>query len=184
MAPLDPFAEAFDSIPLRTASGEGVLGAPTAWERGDEFTPRRETPGHYLIDDAGGRFRIDRASGLISLKDAALLDHEPDAIHAVRLRVVEPSGQAYEMRLRLQITGPTPLVCGYSGFGGDAGARTPWRDFAAYAAAPAERSGAPCPRARYGQALAEAPLAGFDGEAALTLRQLPPLAMTQSAWSL
>lgn len=189
MAPLDPFAEAFDSIPLRTAyadEADQVLGAPTAWERGEDAAPSHEAPGHYLIDDADGRFRVDPVSGLIELTDPALLETERNAIHAARLRVVEASGEAYEMTLRLQITGLIPHICGHAGFAGAAAApRAAWRDFGAYRAELAERGAPPSPRARFGAALAEAPFDAFDvdlfaREAALTLDHIPSLV----AWSL
>lgn len=110
----DPFSQSFDSIeidPTRTPSLSAIehalaVMAPSA------AAPELETAGFYLVDDAGGRFEIDRDMGIISLRDELLLESERLAIHVVRMRVVERSGASYEMELKLRLTGRVPQMVG------------------------------------------------------------------------
>ena len=110
----DPFSATFDSIeidPSRTPSLSAIehalaVMAPSA------APPAPETAGFYLVDDADGRFVIDRDMGIISLRDEALLGTERLAIHVVRMRVVERSGANYEMEMKLRLTGRVPQMVG------------------------------------------------------------------------
>jgi hypothetical protein len=118
--PLDPFSAKFDSIEIEGAPSSAAydhamaLAAPTA------AAPELE-PGFYLLSDANGRFVVDRAIGVISVKDDALVEIERGQVHSVRLRVVEPSGAVYELDLRLRITGRVPQMVSEEDFplGGD-----------------------------------------------------------------
>ena len=74
--------------------------------------PRRDAPGFYLLDDAGGRFVVDPDFGFASLRDEATLQTERGAVHLARLRVVEPSGEEYVLEMRLKITGRVPQMLG------------------------------------------------------------------------
>lgn len=113
---LDPFALRFDSIeidPTRAPTPEAIeralaMVAPKA--------PETEAPGFYLVDDGGGRFVVDRDFGVISVKDAALLESERGQIHLARLRVVEQSGAVYELDMRLRINGRVPQMVGADEF--------------------------------------------------------------------
>ncbi|MDX2274387.1 MAG: hypothetical protein NW206_02965 [Hyphomonadaceae bacterium] len=71
-----------------------------------------EAAGFYLIDDCEGRFVIDHAFGVISLVQEDVLAREPGAEHRARIRVVEPSGESYELSLRLRLTGRIPQMVG------------------------------------------------------------------------
>jgi len=164
--PLDPFSQSFDAIdvdPARAPSAAALdralaFCAPTAAE------PESAAPGFYLIDSAGGRFAIDREMGVITLADDVLLAAEPNTVHAVRMRVIEPSGLSYELSMRLRITGRVPQMVGAEEFAGLANAavsaltETPaiaplrpaisWQRFAAARAAtsaPASLTGANAP---------------------------------------
>ncbi len=44
--------------------------------------PNASEPGFYLLDDCGGRFVVDRDFGLVSLKDASLLEARARGDHA------------------------------------------------------------------------------------------------------
>lgn len=79
-----------------------------------------DTPGFYLLDDAGGRFVIDRDWGVISLKDETVLEQEHGAIHMARLRVVEQSGETYELDLKLRMSGRVPQLVSDDAFGDEA----------------------------------------------------------------
>lgn len=88
----DDFAQDFDAIEIAHAStGE---------------------PGFYLADDAGGRFVVDRQFGVVSLRDEALLASERGAVHSVKLRVVEATGESYELEMKLRLTGLVPQMVG------------------------------------------------------------------------
>lgn len=69
-----------------------------------------DAPGFYLLDDAGGRFEIDRDWGVISLKDESILDRERGAVHVARIRVIEQSGETYELDLKLRVSGRVPQL--------------------------------------------------------------------------
>ena len=114
----DPFSATFDSIeidPSRTPSLSAIeqafaVMAPSAAE------PELETAGFYLVDDADGRFEIDRDMGIISLRDESLLETERLTIHVVRMRVIERSGANYEMEMKLRLTGRVPQMVGAEEF--------------------------------------------------------------------
>lgn len=109
--PPAPFAFAFDCIeldPARAPTRQAIEHALALCAPELAAT----APGFYLLDDAGGRFEIDRQWGVVSLKDDAVLQRETGAIHAARLLVIEPSGTRYELGLRLRLTGHIPQMLG------------------------------------------------------------------------
>ncbi len=113
--PLDPFAQKFDSIEVSAGAASAyeqalALSAPSA------AAPEFAKPGFYLLDDAGGRFSVDRDLGVVSLRDENLLTHEHGAVHAVRMRVVENSGESYELDMQLRVTGLVPQMVGAEEF--------------------------------------------------------------------
>lgn len=119
IAPPDPFAQTFDSIeidPARTPSPEAIERAICL--------AGEDAPGFYLLDDARGRFVVDRETGVISLSDESWLTREPGAVHVARLRVVEPSGDRYEIEMRLRLTGNVPLMVGAEDLLADAACET------------------------------------------------------------
>jgi hypothetical protein len=67
-------------------------------------------PFFTLLDDGGGRFVVDPAFGVISLRDAAVLDAERGKTHHARLHVIEPSGAQYVLDMRLKLTGMVPQL--------------------------------------------------------------------------
>ncbi|MGH6950526.1 MAG: hypothetical protein ACREH4_06620 [Vitreimonas sp.] len=110
--PSDPSTFAFDPIEIDAAAAPQANDNALAIETPITAAPDGEPPGFYLLSDAEGRFVVDREIGVISLKDEALIESERDAVHTVRLRVVEPSGASYEIDMPLRITGQVPqLVC-------------------------------------------------------------------------
>ena len=50
------------------------------------------------------------------MKDDAIVEAERDAVHTVRMRVVEPSGASYEIDMPLRITGRVPQLVGGEDF--------------------------------------------------------------------
>lgn len=114
--PLDPFAQKFDSIEVSASAGSSAYEHALAMSAPTAAAPEFESPGFYLLNDAGGRFIIDRDFGVVSLKAESLLAHERGAVHDVRLRVVEQSGQSYELDIQLRVTGMVPQVVGAEDF--------------------------------------------------------------------
>jgi hypothetical protein len=113
MSSSDPFSASFDSIDLsgKAPSKEAFdhafeVCAPSAAE------PEFVQPGFYLIDDARGRFVVDRDMGVVSVKDEATLQQEQGSVHSVTLRVVERSGESYELPMQLRVTGMIPQMVG------------------------------------------------------------------------
>lgn len=124
--PRDPFSDAFDSIqidPAKAPSAEAFDRAMAHYApmASSAAAPEREAPGFYLIDDADGRFVVDRDTGVVSLRDESILDFEMGEIHAARLRVVESTGHIYTLDLSLRLTGRVPQMAGsedlLAGFG-------------------------------------------------------------------
>lgn len=111
-SPHDPFSASFDAIEVDPAQARAAfdhalsIAAPTA------AAPEIGAPGFYLIDDAGGRFSVDRDMGVVSVKDEAVLAREHGAVHTVKLRVVHASGEAFEQELQLRVTGMVPHMVG------------------------------------------------------------------------
>jgi len=81
-----------------------------------EAAPSHEEPGFYLMDDAGGRFIVDRQWGIVSIANDELLAREPNAMHSVTLRVIEPSGASYDLPMQLRLTGRVPQMVGAEEF--------------------------------------------------------------------
>lgn len=116
--PLDPFAQKFDSIdvdPARAPAREAIESAMA------QIAPREEAPGFYLLNDANGRFVVDRDMGVVTLADESILQSERNQVHAVRLRVVEPSGASYDLDMQLRISGRVPQMLGAEEFAAIAG---------------------------------------------------------------
>ena len=110
--PFDSFALHFDSIPVEPKRpGEP---APTRGE--EEHADAAPRTGFTLIDDADGRFAIDRDTGVITLLQDDLLTREAGALHPVHMRVVEPSGARYELQFKLRMTGLVPQIAGAEEF--------------------------------------------------------------------
>jgi|CXWL01.1.fsa_nt_gi hypothetical protein len=190
-SPPDSFAAAFDAIeidPARAPSSAAIDAALAMFAPPDE-------PGFYLLDDAGGRFVVDREWGLVSLKDAATLAAELGAEHAVLLKVVEPSGDIYELALRLRLSGLVPQVVGNEfplgdDHAEDAGAldivlpAVAWGAFAGFAGA---RTGAfICnEEAPFGIVAAPSCPSGVTGACVLELGAAPPRAApAHAAWAI
>lgn len=111
----DSFALHFDSIPVEPKRA----GEPSsANEIEDQTAASSPLPaqGFTLIDDADGRFGIDRDTGIITLLHEHLLTSEAGAIHPVQIRVIEPSGASYELKFRLRMTGLIPQIAGAEEF--------------------------------------------------------------------
>ncbi|MEZ5994358.1 MAG: hypothetical protein R3C25_01245 [Hyphomonadaceae bacterium] len=198
--PLDNFAATFDAIDIagvRAPSRAAIESASTP-----SAPPPEEAPGFYLLDDAQGRFEIDRAIGVISLKDEGLLASERGAIHAVRLRVIEPSGARYEMDMQLRLTGRVPQMVGAEDLAALAGVEAPAprveakaaaiaapaqaapTQWTRYAPATGARAKAPRHHGRRAFIAAEIPQAENLDAAALTLPGAPGPFAAHLPWSL
>jgi hypothetical protein len=122
VTPPDPFSQQFDSIevdPTRTPAREAFEHAMTYVAPQTQIEP--PAPGFYLLNDANGRFVVDREMGVVTLADDSILQSERNTIHAARLRVIEPSGATYELDMQLRITGRVPQMLGAEEFAAIAG---------------------------------------------------------------
>jgi len=115
--PLDPFTQKFDSIEIDRAPSPAAIESAFAAIAPTAAAPDDGQPGYFLIDDAGGRFIVDREMGVVMLRDETLLAREHGAVYPARLRVVEPSGASYDLDLKLHLTGRVPQVLGGEDFG-------------------------------------------------------------------
>ncbi|MCG8504601.1 MAG: cadherin domain-containing protein [Sphingomonadales bacterium] len=55
-------------------------------------TVEEATLTYTLVDDAGGRFRIDAATGIVSVNDAAAINFEAATSHQIQVRVTDNGG--------------------------------------------------------------------------------------------
>jgi hypothetical protein len=102
MSTSDDFASRFDSIQI---------------ERANAFADKPEgddplAPGYTLLDDANGRFAIERETGIISVLRDDTLAADAGRTFAVTLRCVERSGMTYTQTLQLRVTGRVPQIVG------------------------------------------------------------------------
>lgn len=81
-----------------------------------EAAPSHEEPGFYLVDDADGRFSVDRQWGIVSVANDDVLAREAGSVHSVTLRVIEQSGARYELPMQLRLTGRVPQMVGAEEF--------------------------------------------------------------------
>jgi len=194
--PPDPFAQSFDSIDVGGSDVRRAFEQALALSAPSAAAPEFVTPGFYLLDDAGGRFIVDRDFGVVSLKDDALLKRELGAVHGVKLKVVEQSGASYELDMQLCITGHVPQMVGTEDFGFAATAprsaaaaprtQIAWSSFAATQdAGGAPKSLSQCGAAPYGALICGALPAANVQDAHLILRaQLPAPSDKNAVWSI
>ena len=111
-----------------------------------DAAPWHEEPGFYLVDDAGGRFSVDRQWGIVSVANDDVLAREPGSVHRVTLRVIEQSGARYELPMQLRLTGRVPQMVGADEFAMLASMADGLADqIASNAAAPIAMPSAPVP---------------------------------------
>lgn len=103
-SPSDSFAASFDAIALDAATAPSAAAIDAALSA----CAAPDQPGFYLLDDAGGRFIVDRDFGVVSLANEAILEAERDTVHVARLLVIEHSGERYELALKLKLSGIVP----------------------------------------------------------------------------
>jgi Ca2+-binding RTX toxin-like protein len=77
-------------------SGTMVGTASAADQDGDTLT-------YSLVDDAGGRFAIDPATGEITVADGDLLDYETATAHDITIRVTDPGGLYQDQTLTIDL---------------------------------------------------------------------------------
>ncbi|WP_280952025.1 cadherin domain-containing protein [Methylobacterium sp. V23] len=59
---------------------------------------------YTLIDNAGGRFAIDAATGVVSVADGTLLNYEKDTSHTIKVRATDKVGLFSEAAFTIQVT--------------------------------------------------------------------------------
>lgn len=193
--PLDPFAQNFDSIEVGNTRASAAFDHAIALAAPSAAAPEFDAPGFYLIDDADGRFIVDRDFGTVSLADEALVARELGAVHGVRLKVIERSGASYELPMQLRITGLVPQMVGAEDiFAAPAPsivvtpqrAHVPWAAFSATqdaGGAPAALSS--CGAAPFGALVcATLPTAQLDAADLVLGAELPAPSGKSAIWSL
>ena len=101
------FAPHFDAIDVENAPTRAAIEHAMAM---CAIEDEGDAPGFYLLSDAGGRFVVDRADGVIALRDPSALEAERGQVHAVRLREISPSGLIYDLDIRLLMSGAVPQL--------------------------------------------------------------------------
>lgn len=63
-----------------------------------------DTKSFSLVDNAGGRFAINAATGVISVANSALLNFEAATAHAITVRVTDAAGASYDEVFTINVT--------------------------------------------------------------------------------
>jgi VCBS repeat-containing protein len=63
---------------------------------------------YSLADDAGGRFAIDSATGVVSVANASLLDFESNTSHTIVVRAADPGGLFTQTAFTIAVTNVPP----------------------------------------------------------------------------
>lgn len=191
--PIDPFAQNFDSIEVGDARANAAFDHAMALAAPSAAAPEFDAPGFYMIDDAGGRFIVDRDFGTVSLANRATLEREHGAIYGVRLKVIERSGASYELPMQLRITGLVPQMVGAEDiFGAPAVTAAPPRAEIAWATFSATQDCGGMPRALSGRGAAPfgalvcamLPAAQVDTAQLLLDEALPAPSCRSAIWSI
>ena len=76
-----------------------------------------DTKSYSFTDDAGGRFAINSATGVITVADGSLLDYEAATNHSVTVRVTDSGGLTYDETFTITMTNlnETPTTISLSG---------------------------------------------------------------------
>ncbi len=98
IAPTDADATR-DAVAENAATGTTVGLTATAID-GDATT---NAIGWSLVDDAGGRFAIDAATGVVTVANGALLDREATASHAITVRAASADGSTGERTFTIAV---------------------------------------------------------------------------------
>lgn len=200
MPTLDPLAQEFDSIevdPTSAPTPEASHNAPVPAALTAAAPETDLQPGYYLLSDADGRFVVDRQIGVISVKDDATIEAERNAVHTVRMRVVEPSGASYDIDMPLRISGRVPQLVGGEDFAFTAETTpassvravappaVPWWSFAALSGVSAPATIGCDADAPYGAVLqASLPVTEIDFIPLVLADEPPPPAPTHAAWAI
>ena len=194
----DSSAPELDSIEPKSAPTPAASDEAAASEAPTAAAPNtNRQPGFYLLNDADGRFVVDREIGVISVSDDVIVEAERDAVHSVRMHVVEASGASYEIDMPLRITGRVPQLVGAEAFAFTAEAApapsvrplarpaVPWWSFAAVSGLGAPATIGGDEDAPYGAVLqASLPATEIDFIPLILADEPPPPAPMHAAWAI
>ncbi|WP_431854129.1 cadherin domain-containing protein, partial [Azospirillum sp.] len=123
-APADADA-ATNTVAENAATGTlvGITASALDPDAGDTLT-------YSLSDDAGGRFAIDATTGVVSVADGSLLDHESAASHTITVQATDAGGLTSQQSFTIAVTNVVEVQT-YTGTADD--------DVATSAAAPLDR---------------------------------------------
>ena len=90
---------AADSVSESAANGAtvGITAQASDGDATDGVT-------YSLVDDAGGRFAIDAATGVVTVADASLLDYETATSHDVTVRATSTDGSTSDQSYTINLT--------------------------------------------------------------------------------
>jgi len=90
---------AANEVPESAANGTAV-GITALATDGDAT----DAVSYSLDDDAGGRFEVDSATGVVTVKDNTLLDHETQTSHNVTVRATSTDGSTSTQTFTISLT--------------------------------------------------------------------------------
>ncbi|GHD04731.1 hypothetical protein GCM10007320_65940 [Pseudorhodoferax aquiterrae] len=70
------------------------------------------TVSYTLVDDAGGRFAIDAATGVVTVADGSLLDYESAATHGIVVRATSSDGSTTDTAFTIALTDVNEFAVG------------------------------------------------------------------------
>ncbi len=100
MLPIVDTNSATDVVAENAASGTAV--GVTAWAVDGDATTNTIT--YSLDDNAGGRFTIDGATGVVRVADGSLLDYELATSHSITIRATSADGSSITLQKTISLT--------------------------------------------------------------------------------
>ncbi len=106
--------DAPDDLALSNASvDENVADGTVVGQATGSDVDSGDVLSYALTDDAGGRFAIDSSTGVVTVADGSLLNHEAAASHDVTVTVTDSAGATYDETFTINVgdvnEGPTDL---------------------------------------------------------------------------
>jgi len=106
-----PTAPADTDAAANTVSEDAVNGTVVAGLAIAATDPNGGTLTYSLTDDAGGRFAIDAATGVVTVADASLLDFDVAAAHQIVVRVSDgTAGSAADTTFTIDVANAAPTA--------------------------------------------------------------------------
>ncbi|MBI1373590.1 MAG: tandem-95 repeat protein, partial [Phycisphaera sp.] len=97
-----------DADASANAIAEGAAMGTPVGVTASSMDPNGPAVMYTLTDDAGGRFQIDGATGVVTVLDGSLIDFDAEDSHDIVVRASDPAGLYDEMSFTIAVTNVAP----------------------------------------------------------------------------